>query len=585
MLSSLRQQFFFSLIFLLLCGGFVWLLFLFHNPEDVAVLGEITYFEPGQKVTLPVQVVSQTTFNLIRIAYPVLCILFGAILLAFFQDELIALPQKAGRLSKKVFLIIQQEINSLSTIEKIIAGLTFLLIIAERLYYLFQFPIHTDEAATYFLFIQNGIFATATFYPIPNNHLLQNLLAWTLTSLFSEPFWILRLPPLLLSLLLTFSGFLFIKRFSDFTTAYLAAGLFGFGCFTLFLATQGRGYILLTLLAVLAFGSIIRALQTGKAFYWTIFSMLSALGFYTVPTFLYPFAVCVFVAGIYILLQKKWQQIPKMVLAGFTALAGTLILYAPLLLVSGFDALFGNKYLRQLTPEQFSEQLPLYLREGQGFLMGGKFGGGILFFYFSMSALLLLFLFRNRPWLKKYLPKQSNWLIGFALAASVVVYGFMRAQLLLPPPRVLFFKSFFDYLGAALVIGFLLKFLVRNLQLRAVAMFFGALIFAGFQVSAAEFFLKDYPQPYYNFPALVMQIQQSNAKKVYVEEPFYQLFLEYEYARFGKKVQIDNVVTDKTEKYDYVVIELQKKFPETIADSLYREVYKDELVRAFVPKK
>jgi hypothetical protein len=183
------------------------------------------------------------------------------------------------------------------------------------------------------------------------------------------------------------------------------------------------------------------------------------------------------------------------------------------------------------------------------------------------------------------LPKHSGWLIGLSLAASLVVYALLRFQLLLPPPRVLFFKSFFDYLGAALVIGWLLKVLLRNIKLRAFAVFAGVLVFAGFQAQATEFFLKDYPQPYYNFPALVKQIQANGARKVYVEEPFYQLFLEYEYARFGRKVQIENTVPATGEKYDYVVLELEKKFPENIPDSLYREVYKDELVRAFVPKK
>ena len=84
MLSSLRLQLFLSLIFLLLCGAFVWLLFLFHGPDDVAALGKITYFELGQKATFPVQAVSKTTFNLIRITFPVLCILFGAIFASVF---------------------------------------------------------------------------------------------------------------------------------------------------------------------------------------------------------------------------------------------------------------------------------------------------------------------------------------------------------------------------------------------------------------------------------------------------------------------------------------------------------------------
>lgn len=580
MLPFLQRQLFYSLAGLFLFAGFVWLLFLFNGPESITKIGRIGYFETEGLQYFPVRQLPDSIFWVIRLGFPLTALLFGTTYLRFRKTASVNFAFTLFRWPGKIRNFVSAEINSLSKMQKTIAALTFVLLAAERTYYLFQFPIHTDEAASYLLFIRNGFFTTATFYPIPNNHLLQNLLAVPLTWIFQEPFWVLRLPPFLLSLLLTLVCFFALKRLSGFTIAYLATGLFSFGWFTLFLATQGRGYILLTLLTVLAFSCSLQALRARRAGYWSGFSFISALGFYTVPTFLYPFAATLLFCAAWLLFQKKWYHLMPLIGATFFALAGTGVLYTPLLLVSGKETLFNNKYVQALTPTQFTVGLGLYLKEAQGSLLGDKSGIGMWSFLISTGLLLVMLIFRNRPFLKKLLPRQAVSLIGFSLMVSVAVYFLLRMQLLLPPPRVLFFKSFSDFLGLALVLAVPAKLLFRNQNLLAVFLFIGVLTFAGTQLKATEFFLKDYPQPYYNFPALVKQVRESGAEKVYLDEPFYQLFLQYEYARFEKEVQID---TKKVRQvtYDFLILEHGKPFPKPLADSLYQQVYADELVKAY----
>ena len=100
----------------------------------------------------------------------------------------------------------------------------------------------------------------------------------------------------------------------------------------------------------------------------------------------------------------------------------------------------------------------------------------------------------------------------------------------------------------------------------------------------AEKFQNEYPQPYYTSPALNQQIRESGAKRVFLEEPFYQLFLEYEFARFDQKVKIENQVPQPAPPYDFIVIEHARPFPKVIPGTLYEQVYQDDLVKAYRPK-
>src|SRR6478735_5974719 len=454
--SYFRRLLYYHAFGLLLLAALPWLLFLTHSPETIKALGRIAYFEGGQKMHFPVKQISENTFWLFRIIYPALVLLFCALTLAFFRKEARQLFPEVKQFLIQSLKHVQQQIRSLSGLEKAIAGITFLLILAERLYYVCQFPIHTDEAASYLLFIRHGPFAIVSFYPIPNNHLLQNLLAWPLTSLFKDPFWPLRLPPVFFSFCLCFFGFLILKRYSNFLIAYLATALFSFGSLTLFLSMQGRGYMLLSLLAVILMGMLFRALQTGIARYWVLFSFTASLGFFTVPVFLYPFAACLAFSGIYFLFQRNFKALLNPIIAGATALLGAAVLYLPLLLVSGPKALFANKYVASLTLELFKRAFLTFLIEVQGELVGGKAGYGIRVFLAAFGLLGLTFLLQKHTVFRNLFSNKTNWLAGFCLLLTLLVYIFLRLQIILPPPRVLFFKSFFDYTILAMVLGLIL---------------------------------------------------------------------------------------------------------------------------------
>jgi len=63
--------------------------------------------------------------------------------------------------------------------------------------FLVGLPIHYDEAATYDNFIRQGLVQTATYYPLPNNHILYNLVAVLFSRLPIPVDTAIRLPSVL----------------------------------------------------------------------------------------------------------------------------------------------------------------------------------------------------------------------------------------------------------------------------------------------------------------------------------------------------------------------------------------------------
>lgn len=59
----------------------------------------------------------------------------------------------------------------------IVVGLVIVLL-GVRIWYLLQYPLSTDEVGSYDFFVAHGPLTISSYYPIPNNHIFYNLLAW-----------------------------------------------------------------------------------------------------------------------------------------------------------------------------------------------------------------------------------------------------------------------------------------------------------------------------------------------------------------------------------------------------------------------
>ncbi|WP_460502851.1 hypothetical protein [Hymenobacter agri] len=333
-----------------------------------------------------------------------------------------------------------------------LAGLTAL-----RLYFSMANPEY-DDAVSYEVFVSKGLLATSAYYPIPNNHILSNTIALLFYQLHHGFWWSMRLPVLLISTAATVRWFTGLLRWASFRVALLAVGLFSVLQLSLYHAGAGRGYWLMIWLAGIVFFATLELHQRNGRHLtaWTALLGAGILGCYTVPPFVYVLASAYSWLGLQAMRQSQMSRLIALLVFALATLSGAGLLYAPLLLVSGWNALAGNGYVARLPPADFWRGLPGYLWYTEGFLAGQRtLGAGI-----TLAGLLLLCRLR---WLARAhrLPGQTlaqlHRLGPPALWFMLLPYGLIVLQRVFPPERVMLYKAQFFFILLAVGLDWWLR--------------------------------------------------------------------------------------------------------------------------------
>src|SRR6185437_4324443 len=253
---------------------------------------------------------------------------------------------------------LKKEINSLSKWEKV--GLITLLCVSFviKVYYAMHMPIQIDEAFTYRDFVNEGFVFTTTNYIVPNNHVFHNVLTILAVHL---PFGLtmdLRLFPIIESTICIFLFYLLCKRILSAPTSLLVTAIFSM-VFTLeYYSYSSRGYSLLLLFFIVCYYCVINIIQDGgdkKDI--IIISLASVLGFYTMPSYLYPYVtINIFLLALFIK-RKNYKEIKRLVIWGIVTLALTFLLYSPIFLHVGFKAVSDNQFVHPVARKLVLQRL------------------------------------------------------------------------------------------------------------------------------------------------------------------------------------------------------------------------------------
>lgn len=246
----------------------------------------------------------------------------------------------------------------------ILLGLTLVGILLRGLFV--SQSIRTDEAVTYLHYASRSLPLALSNYSAPNNHLLHTLFAWVSVHVLGNSEIALRLPALLMGVLLIVVTYGLGCVLANRRVGLLAAGLVAVSSVLIEYSVNARGY---TLQCVLFGLSIIVASKTRHSLSptrWGLLALVLALGFYTVPTMLYPFGGLMLWLLAEVLIDREAETRPsyrKLIqawfLCGLLTVGLTLLLYAPVLLVSGISAVIGNQYVQPFTFDVFLQQLPI----------------------------------------------------------------------------------------------------------------------------------------------------------------------------------------------------------------------------------
>jgi hypothetical protein len=208
-----------------------------------------------------------------------------------------------------------------------------------------------DESYTFIVFSSTSWFNIVTNYQLPNNHVLNSLLIYFSTHIFGIQPWAVRLPALFAGMLLIPATYGFAKTVYDKYTALVSALLVAILPGAILYATTARGYSLVALFTILTLWLADFLRRTKNLFAWSLLVLFSALGFYSVPVFLFPFGM-VFAwlffenlvtdpgeYGSRINFLKHW------LLAGLGSAVLVLILYTPIFIYTGADKVFANPFV------------------------------------------------------------------------------------------------------------------------------------------------------------------------------------------------------------------------------------------------
>lgn len=256
--------------------------------------------------------------------------------------------------------------NKKNKISSLISNFTFLITVTigifTRFHYLNQ-PMKNDEAYNFNHFVLAGFKNIISEYT-PNNHIFHTLLVrLSYLTLGPEP-WKIRLPAFIAGIIVIILTYLFFRFYYNERVALLASGLVATSPLPIDFSANARGYTLSILFFLLIFILSLSIAQS-RNFYKSLskslaFSVASALGFYTIPTFLYPFGV-VCMWWLFLILKKEPGERIKfflllIALVAITALL-TALLYLPVVLNSGIEVLISNPTVKPLPRVDFWERL------------------------------------------------------------------------------------------------------------------------------------------------------------------------------------------------------------------------------------
>lgn len=238
--------------------------------------------------------------------------------------------------------------------------------LALRLAYLAQ-PMRFDESFTWIRYASKPLPVAVSVYSAPNNHVFHTILVWLSSRILTPDPWALRLPAFLAGLSLVPATFALGRRLFSPWAGLLAAASVTASSQLVEYSTNARGYSMVALFFILCLVTAARLIREPRAGGWIVLAILSALGFWTVPVFLYPFITVLLWLGLSARFERRGIGLePRSSLRalGLTAVGTvviTAVLYAPAMAVTGPASVLANEFVTPLSFGSFAAGLPEHL--------------------------------------------------------------------------------------------------------------------------------------------------------------------------------------------------------------------------------
>jgi uncharacterized membrane protein len=245
---------------------------------------------------------------------------------------------------------------------RILLGVISLIGLILRLY-IINNPIGYDEAYTFINFSSKPLKFILADYHAPNNHIFNSLLIGAVYRIFGNHIWIVRLPALLAGVLAIPAAFFASRRFFTAQQSLAASAVLAVAPNIVAASANGRGYTLIILFSLLLvnFAGILVKQRSRSAL--IAYAITGALGFYSIPIFLYPMAgISLWVAVTYLSTDDsrkiKWINLREFLVTCVVSGMLTLLLYSPVIFFgTGFDSIIANDIVKSQSWIDFADNL------------------------------------------------------------------------------------------------------------------------------------------------------------------------------------------------------------------------------------
>lgn len=254
--------------------------------------------------------------------------------------------------------------KSISSIFSNIITKDFLIISAipllSILYFGITIPVTMDEALTYVGYANKPFYYCITHYPEPNNHILHTIiLHFTKHIPIGNLLFKIRIPVIIISYISWIITYSFIKKYYEKKTALFIAGLFPVFLIPFMYSFLSRGYYLIFFFFIISFYASYNIIKKGSNNNdWTIFSLSSILGFYSMPSYLYPFVVINLMILIF-----NYKNIKQQFFYNSFIFISVILLYYPIILLDGLNALVNNPFVSPKDRLEVIQNLPVFFTD------------------------------------------------------------------------------------------------------------------------------------------------------------------------------------------------------------------------------
>jgi hypothetical protein len=230
-----------------------------------------------------------------------------------------------------------------------------------RGYFLAQ-PMRYDEAYTFLNFI-NKDFPYTFYYPLPNNHVFHTLMVRASVALLGGHPVAIRLPAFLAGALVILTSFTFTRLLCKLRSGFFTSALVAVFPYLVLYDTMARGYSLLVLLSLWLAIVGLRFSSSPNLSLCFLMSLITSLGLFTIPSFLFPSAgVVVWVSILTLIRGFELRTVVVRFLFPFCAMttALTSLFYTPVVVATnGVGTIIGNRFIAGMPWKIFLGQLPL----------------------------------------------------------------------------------------------------------------------------------------------------------------------------------------------------------------------------------